>query len=375
MTKEYLFFEKGIVNKLIGNINHIKGLRSLLYKTDLSRYIKNDYYRNAYKIWKKNNIIYEPCNFNSIKNDWIYDNILLTNDDGRVFKPPGYYNDERMPLYVPKTFRDLPVQIPLRDLRGIFRNLVPKINMSFYNMSFTNKSQDTFTMGRGENKVEISDGIFRSIYNTILLNNITPIRIWEQKWMIELNKENIDWEQIWLTIHNSTLKYEIQSSIWEMIHRNYICGYILKQMHKTDGICKLCNMLERQRTHIFMKCNIIKSLYLYFNALLLQLDSRNLTEEEMAFGIYEDKSSKISLRNYITFVIRHIVYRNRNLQISIGGNITTILKQKIRYYIQKDLKEKFDIAKINKDVENFKNKYIINEYIGKIQNNEFEITI
>ena len=193
--------------------------------------------------------------------------------------------------------------------------------------------------------------------------------------MIDLNKENIDWEQIWLTIHNSTLKYEIQSSIWEMIHRNYICGYILKQMHKTDGICKLCNMLERQRTHIFMKCNIIKSLYLYFNALLLQLDSRNLTEEEMAFGIYEDKSSKISLRNYITFVIRHIVYRNRNLQISIGGNITTVLKQKIRYYIKKDLKEKFDIAKINKDVENFKNKYIINEYIGKIQNNEFEITI
>ena len=63
------------------------------------------------------------------------------------------------------------------------------------------------------------------------------------------------------------------------------------------------------------------------------------------------------------------------MQVNIGGNITAILKQKIRYYIKKDLKEKFEIAKINKDVVNFKNKYIINDCIGKIQNNEFEITI
>ena len=146
MTNKDFCFERSIVNKLIGNINHIKGLRILLHKKDYSRYIKNDYYKNAYKFWRKLNINYEPCNFNSIKNDWIYDNILLTDDDGRVFKPPGYYTEDNMPHYVPRIFKDLPVQIPLSDLRGIFRVLIPKMNRSFYKIIYTNNDEDVFML-------------------------------------------------------------------------------------------------------------------------------------------------------------------------------------------------------------------------------------
>ena len=57
MTKKQLWFEKEIVNKIIGNINHIKGLCILLHTKDYSRYITNYYYTNAYKVWvKKNNL-------------------------------------------------------------------------------------------------------------------------------------------------------------------------------------------------------------------------------------------------------------------------------------------------------------------------------
>ena len=87
-------------------------------------------------------------------------------------------------------------------------------------------------------------------------------------------------------MHAGVFNYKVQSSIWEMIHRNYICGYIFKQMHNSDGVCKLCNKLERQRTHIFMEFKIIHQLYVHFLILITRLDSRDITEEEKAFGIF-----------------------------------------------------------------------------------------
>ena len=77
-----------------------------------------------------------------------------------------------------------------------------------------------------------------------------PIRLWEQKWKIELNKDSLNWANIWNNVHTGVCNYNVQSSIWEMIHINYIGGYILKQMHNSDAVYKLFNKLERQKTHI-----------------------------------------------------------------------------------------------------------------------------
>ena len=54
----------------------------------------------------------------------------------------------------------------------------------------------------------------------------------------------------------------------------------------------------------------------------------------MAFGIYEYTNNKTNLRNYLTFTIRHIVYRNRNNEFSANANIPQILKNKITKYIK-----------------------------------------
>ena len=60
-----------LVDKLIGTRNGISGLKMLNYRTDISD-IKNDFYRNAIKIWYSMGIEYTPKNINSIKNDYIY---------------------------------------------------------------------------------------------------------------------------------------------------------------------------------------------------------------------------------------------------------------------------------------------------------------
>ena len=152
-----------------------------------------------------------------LKNDWIYDHILLTDDDGRVFKPPDYYTEENTPRYVPKIFKDLPVIIPLRDLNGIFRTLIPKLNRAFHRIKFTNRSNSCFSMVQADDKVVITNGAFKSIYTNILSNNLNLNNIWEQKWKEELNTldDSLVWENIWNVIHNGIVNYNAQRSIWD----------------------------------------------------------------------------------------------------------------------------------------------------------------
>ena len=104
-----------------------------------------------------------------------------------------------MPDYVPKLFKDLPVQIPLRDFRGMFRVLIPKINIAFHKIIYTNKCQDTFSIVQEQERVDISSGDFKSIYNFILINKVSAIKLWEQKWRVDLNNNGLNWNKIGIT--------------------------------------------------------------------------------------------------------------------------------------------------------------------------------
>ena len=146
-------------------------------------------------------------------------------------------------------------------------------------------------------------------------------------------------------------------------------------MNRSDGICKLCNKLELQRTHIFMKCEIIDEVFDDFNDIYTPLDDRAISQREKAFGIFEEINDKILLRNYTLFTIRHIIYRNRNILLSRGENIKEILVNKIKQFIRKDLIERFNIAKYKNEVQLFKDKYLIGDKFGKVINNELLIFI
>ena len=77
----------------------------------------------------------------------------------------------------------------------------------------------------------------------------------------------------------------------------------------------------------------------------------------------------------MTFSIRHIIYRNRNMEVPRGGNVKSILIKKVISYIRKDLMEMFDRAKLRNKIECFKSKYLIEEIFGKVQNNELVLNI
>ena len=377
MTQKHLECERNIVDQCIGNVNnYIKGLEIIKYSKNYERYIDSSYYKNAYNIWRKNKISFWPKDLESIKKDWIYYNILLTDDDGRVFKPPGRI-ENNLPNYFPSTFDDLPVRVPIGDLRGIFRTLIPNLNFAFHRICFSNQIEDIFQITNEVEDKQINiNGKFKDIYSSILLESNLRVKIWENKWQGDLGGSfTLNWEQIWTSVHNKMLNYKIQSSIWEMIHRNYICGYILKKMNRGDGICKLCNTLEQKRTHIFMTCQVTEQVYEHYRQLLANLGPTSFSDSEKAFGMFEQNDKKTNLRNYFTYALRHIVYRNRNIEISNRSDIVRILVNKVKAYIKQDLTEKFNIYKHKRKLEQFKQVYLIEDIIGKIENNNLFLSI
>ena len=106
-------------------------------------------------------------------------------------------------------------------------------------------------------------------------------------------------------------------------------------------MCKLCNTIQNERTHIFVTCEIINRVYSLFLPLLNSiLEVNTMTQKEMIMGLdisnYENGNRTI-LRNYVTSFIKHVVFRSRNS--SFGNDETTVntLAKKIKSAIRADI--------------------------------------
>ena len=66
--------------------------------------ISSFFYKNAIQAWRILPVHYFPGNIRDIQRDWIYENILLKDDDGRVFKPPSFIT-----AYAPEFMYNLPI--------------------------------------------------------------------------------------------------------------------------------------------------------------------------------------------------------------------------------------------------------------------------
>ena len=107
-----------LANKLISENNLRKGLHILKGYTERHvKSIKNSFYRNACLAWFKL-VTFEPNDQRSVESLWIYDNILLKDDDGRVYKPPDHFGINRVRRDMPNNFKDLPFLL-LTELRGM----------------------------------------------------------------------------------------------------------------------------------------------------------------------------------------------------------------------------------------------------------------
>ena len=203
---------------------------------------------------------YTPKNVHSIKRDWIYDNILLKDDDGRVFKPPSF-----IPPYAPEFFMDLPVTNHPREFRGIFRTLIPKINRAFMRISFNDNDKCKYEVSTRAGVKDLGLCSFNDLYDSLLFHRKPPVKPWKTKWENEGIITREDWNDVWMNVHHQSINQATQSSLWIMLHRNFMCAYFAKLAYNEDGVCKLCKNVQLARTHIFTSCQLLSELYdLYF---------------------------------------------------------------------------------------------------------------
>ena len=116
-----------------------------------------------------------------------------------------------------------------------------------------------------------------------------------------------------------------------------------------------------------------------YQNILSVLNEEIITKDEMAFGLVGapigEMSSKINLRNFITFIIRHVVFRNRHIDFGGKDRAKLVLKDKVKDKIKKELINKWIEYRARNALDEYANKYLIENILGRIENEILTITI
>lgn len=357
-------------NLVCPNDSMISGLDVLFhnYNTNL---IKNIFYKNAIKIWKDAKVIFEPASIQHVKHLSIFENVLVKDNEGNFFKKPIASTLRKFPNY-PIKICHLPCTLRWGD--GFGQNIKCRIrtyNRSCHQLNFSGKGSNEFFVKIQDKKINV-EGSSREIYLAVL--NLKYEKHWELKWNAILGIERDSWDSIWRTIFQKNLPYQIQSTIWKLVHLNFFSDYLnYKYFGHLDNditpICKLCGNAQLNRYHHIIECGTIFSALHNFTPLLQSLVNIDLTEEEMAFGLtdeYQNFDKKCELRNYVTFSIRHISFINRAINYGSPENAVSSIVNLSKSMMIKDLKSKWFYSKSKNEKDKFISFFLQDNIIGRI---------
>ena len=359
-----------VVDKLIGSFRNIKGLKIVHHDIGNTKLpFKSLFYEKAISIWKSMKIEVKCVKKEKAMKEIVYKNVLFTKPNGTLFKFPNLSNKK---LYIPQYFKDLPVTINSTKIDPNHRQIIKELNQCFWRFppgEPSNTQGMLYQLPIDEEKIDILDLDFKKIYSTQISKRIVEKK-WIDKWQRMVGVNNEDWSQIWRSIHNSIHGFRIQSCIWEILHLNFFCSYKARQMYGDEGRCNLCNQVEQDSFHIILRCPVLKEAVKYFEPLLKKCRSEEVTEKEICFGLYEKNNSKATnLRNFISFHIKAITFRSRNIRFSSIEVAKKAVTDKVTKNLKKEVSNKLNISIKNRKVEDFKNRYLYKNILGTIREN------
>ena len=104
-----------------------------------------------------------------------------------------------------------------------------------------------------------------------------------------------------------------------------------------------------------------------------------MSRDELAFGIagtdIQTLGRKDLIRNFITFIIRTVVFKNRHKNYGSIQSAINVLENKIRFKIRKVLREKYTIFKHKYTVPKYIETYLIDNILGSVQGNILDIYV
>ena len=118
-------------------------------------------------------------------------------------------------------------------------------------IKFSDSRKNEYLVQTNKGPTNINCLRFGEIYDILLKERASPRLPWKRKWEDENAILPTDWSSVWENVHSPLLVNEVQSSLWEMLHRNFMCGYFERMAFNGDGKCKLCGEYQNERIHIF----------------------------------------------------------------------------------------------------------------------------
>ena len=237
------------------------------------------------------------------------------------------------------------------------------MKISINKIHLLNKEENEYCIMIENNLVEIKKLNFKEVYLTFL-NTKPEIKEWETRMSNYLQTNEINWEKEWLKLHDSINNPYVKSSLWEMHHLNFWSGYRAKER------CSLCKELEQDITHILNNCSILKEILRTFN-----IHNKCDTKMNITFGM-----DKEPLTNFILYHIKSVVFRSRFTAFPSKEVCKVSLISKCRQNIKKDLRIRFNLAKLKGKIEEFTSRFMQNSTPNSLEvcvfnnNNELEFT-
>jgi len=351
-------------NTLSLGLDILKGYTSFYVKT-----IKHSFYKEACLAWVDSNFSFTPRSMQSIQNLWIYENILLKDDDGRIFKPP---NRTRRVANMPYFFKDLP--FPILNRRREDSLVIHAINNAFGRITWSEYPNRMFSLESETHVRFLGNLSFKDLYWNLHEKETLEIP-WKRKWETIVQISATDWVLVWKNVHDGFLNYKVQSALWMMCNLNFISSSRLSRIFGTSNICLQCNQVEEGPAHCFLFCKVSLLVFLHFNEMLSFFIDHDITLEQKAFGILINDfvcNKKERIVNYLISNIKYIIFKRRAnvtpLDVQQKANIRI---REIKKHISSDLASKFCIAKSKNKIPIFQNNFLIHDYLGKIENSNF----
>ena len=144
-----------------------------------------------------------------------------------------------------------------------------------------------------------------------------------------LNKQNIDWIEIWNTVHQTTTTLEVKSDIFSQIHLSFYFNYIPEIRFKCNCDMQLMWWEMKAHCHEILSCNTMLDKADQFTPIIAATDSKAISRRELILGLTQGDKS-MNLRNMIIFTIRSCINRNRNVQFTSINNATSKLIKKVK---------------------------------------------
>jgi hypothetical protein len=375
--------ERYVADKLIGSYRGINGLNILKHDVQLNCFRSMDlFYSKSIKTWRSAGVQFLVNSIGSVRNEIIFKNHLLIDNQNNTFP---FFNLNNTQSVLPKYFRDLPVTHRLTTLSTINRQTVYKINRAFWNLSNTINArnagqapriEDSYIYKVGDRMVKLKEITFKELYIGLVNAKDIP-RPWERKWndllrYYTLDMDEAGWKSIWDNIHDNLVPYNIQSTIWAILHLNFYCGYKEKLLGYGDGKCKLCGEVEEGSYHIAINCIVLERSLNNFIIPLRNLNGNNLCKDEIAFGlagaILEQLNQKEKLRNLVTFVIRTVVFKNRYKDFGGVENAVVAITSKVKFKMRQIFHDFWVYYRHKGEIQAYKDKYLIDNIFGSVQN-------